>query len=36
MVLIKMVKNSLIGTKIKAITINRNTKTYQNIFKEVK
>ena len=34
MVLLKMVKNSSPGVKIKSVIINRETKTYQNIFKE--
>lgn len=33
-VLLKFVKNSNLGTKIKSIVINRDTKTYQNIFKK--
>ena len=36
MVLFKMKKNARIGVKIKSFEINRQTKTYQNIFKEVK
>lgn len=36
MVLLKMVKNAQIGVKVKSIIINREIKTYQNIFKEVK
>ncbi len=32
-VLFKFVKNAHIGTKVSTITVNRNTKTYQNIFK---
>ena len=36
MVLIKMKKNARIGVKVKSMEINRNTKTYQNIFKDVK
>lgn len=36
MVLLKMKKNARIGVKIKSVEINRKTKTYQNIFKEVK
>lgn len=36
MVLLKMVKNSSPGVKIKSVIINRETKTYQNIFKEEK
>lgn len=36
MVLLKMVKNARIGVKIKSIVINREVKTYQNIFKDVK
>lgn len=36
MVLLKMVKNSAPGVKIKSVIINRETKTYQNIFKEEK
>ena len=36
MVLVKMIKNSRIGVKIKSVEINRNTKTYQNILKDVK
>ena len=35
MVLLKMVKNSRLGVKINSVVINRETKTYQNIFKEV-
>lgn len=35
MVLIKMVKNAQIGVKVKSMIINREIKTYQNIFKEV-
>ena len=35
MVLLKMVKNSRLGVKIHSVVINRETKTYQNIFKEV-
>ena len=35
MVLLKMVKNSRLGVKIHLVVINRETKTYQNIFKEV-
>ena len=35
MVLLKMKKNARMGVKIKGVEINRNTKTYQNIFKEV-
>ena len=34
MVLLKMVKNSSPGVKIKSVKIDRETKTYQNIFKE--
>ena len=34
MVLFKMVKNSSPGVKIKSVKIDRETKTYQNIFKE--
>lgn len=34
MVLFKMKKNSRLGVKVKSVIINRNTKTYQNIFKE--
>lgn len=34
MVLLKMVKNSAPGVKIKSVKIDRETKTYQNIFKE--
>lgn len=34
MVLFKMKKNSHLGVKVKSVIINRNTKTYQNIFKE--
>lgn len=33
-VLFKMKKNSRLGVKVKSVIINRNTKTYQNIFKE--
>ena len=33
MVLFKFIKNSNLGTKIRATIINRETKTYQNIFK---
>lgn len=36
MVLLKMVKNSSPGVKIKSIKIDRETKTYQNIFEEEK
>lgn len=36
MVLLKMKKNARIGVKIKSVVINRDTKTYQNIFKEDK
>ena len=36
MVLFKMKKNARISVKIKSFEINRQTKTYQNIFKEVK
>lgn len=35
MVLLKMVKNAQIGVKVKSMIINREIKTYQNIFKEV-
>ena len=35
MVLLKMNKNARIGVKIKSVVIDKNTKTYQNIFKEV-
>ncbi len=35
MVLIKMKKNARIGVKVKSIIINKNTITYQNIFKDV-
>ena len=34
MVLIKMNKNAQLGVKIKSVVIDKNTKTYQNIFKE--
>lgn len=34
MVLIKLKKNARIGVKIKSVVINKDTKTYQNIFKE--
>ena len=34
MVLFKMIKNSSPGVKIKSVKIDRETKTYQNIFKE--
>lgn len=34
MVLFKMVKNSSLGVKIKSVKIDREIKTYQNIFKE--
>lgn len=34
MVLFKMKKNARIGVKVRSVIINRNTKTYQNIFKE--
>ena len=34
MVLIKMKKNAQLGVKIKSVVIDKNTKTYQNIFKE--
>ena len=36
MVLLKMKKNAQIGVKIKSFIINQDTKTYQNIFKEVR
>ena len=36
MVLFKMKKNAQIGVKIKSMQINRDTKTYQNIFKDVR
>ena len=36
MVLFKMKKNAQIGVKIKSLIINRDTKTYQNIFKDVR
>ena len=36
MVLFKMKKNAQIGVKIKSMLINRDTKTYQNIFKDVR
>ena len=36
MVLLKMKKNARTGVKIKSVVINRDTKTYQNIFKEDK
>lgn len=36
MVLFKMKKNAQFGVKIKSVVINRDTKTYQNIFKDVK
>ena len=35
MVLLKFRKNARLGVKIKSVVINRNIKTYQNIFKEV-
>ena len=34
MILLKMKKNAKYGVKIKSIVIDKNTKTYQNIFKE--
>lgn len=36
MVLLKMKKNARLGVKVKSVEINHNTKTYQNIFKDVK
>lgn len=36
MILLKIKKNAKIGVKIKSVVINRDTKTYQNIFKEDK